>query len=668
MSNNEIKGSVSFNFDTVIPTETMVIYCRVSTTRQGEEGNSLEVQEQRGIELSNKLGLTPIIFKEVGSGNPLGDKSYLTTDERPVFKKIMSNVKMGNVKNLWVDKDDRLTRDKMDLSLISHDFKEYKVSYYIGRSKSPKDLSDWTTDLIDNIIVRVKQQYVQDLVERSNQSKRKRFQEGCWMKGPPPFGYDLKDKMLVVNKKESKWVKNFFEWYNNGISVYKIVNRLFKEQVPSPRGGGRWKSETIFKILRNDIYIGLDTYGDLVGTSPTIIDKKLFNSVQTKYKRMRTESRIINTEFLLRGLLKCPSGETCGCLGKKKNRKFELYSCIHRQRKYKNREDVVTCNFSKSIRRNLLDDFIWDTLCNTLFNSHQFKEDMKQKLLGNKSSYTTRTFNNKIKSLSKKLLQLKEMELEIHKEKVTLKIDEKTYKVLSQSIQEEMDKVMVEINKNQMKVDTLKQRGKWINWVEEHNKRINQIRGTEDFEGRLKIIQHYLHEITILDYDNETKQHSFSIDFKLPLFEDKFEWLRKKDGSFKRDKFGKRKFKITEGVHVMETSKTLQNLLNGYGVSIGGFYKPYLTISFKVISHKFNVTQYVHRKYTERKPIHKRINELMEEGLGYRKIHKILEDENWEVGTSPTCVDTMIKKMKRRKFILSQPTITEYDKMEIQVF
>ena len=116
MSNNEIKGSVSFNFDTVIPTETMVIYCRVSTTRQGEEGNSLEVQEQRGIELSNKLGLTPIIFKEVGSGNPLGDKSYLTTDERPLFKKIMSNVKMGNVKNLWVDKDDRLTRDKISQS------------------------------------------------------------------------------------------------------------------------------------------------------------------------------------------------------------------------------------------------------------------------------------------------------------------------------------------------------------------------------------------------------------------------------------------------------------------------------------------------------------------------------------------------------------------------
>jgi len=668
MNNDEIKGSVSFNFETIIPTETMVVYCRVSTTRQGEEGNSLEVQEQRGIELSKKLGLTPIIFTEIGSGNPLGDKSYLTTNERPIFKKIMSNVKMGNVKNLWVDKDDRLTRDKMDLSIISQDIKENEVNYHIGRSKKPKDLGDWTTDLIDQILVRVKQHYVQDLVERSNQSKRKRFEEGCWMKGPPPFGYRLEDKMLVVDKKQSEWVKKFYELYNNGTSVYKIVNMLFKEQVPPPRKEGRWKSETIFKILRNEVYIGLDTYGDLVGISPTIIDKRLFNSVQTKYKRMRTKNRIVNHDFLLRGILKCPSGETVGCLGINGTRKYELYSCIHRQRKYKNRECVIDCNFKKSIRKDVLDDFIWDTLCNTLFNSHQVKEDIKTKLLGKKTSYTTRKFNNNIKRLSKLLLQLKENQLEIHKEKVTLKMERKTYKVLNQTIQEEMDRVMVEINKNQMKMDTIKQRGKWIDWVEEHNKRIDGFRDVKDYKSRLKILQHYLHEIMILDYDDETKQHSFSVDFKLPLFEDKFEWLKKKDGSYIRDTFGKRKFKITEGKTLMNTSKTLQNLLNGDGVSIGVFYKPYLTISFKVISHRFNVTQFVHRKYTERKPLHKRINELRSEGLGYRRIHKVLVNENWEVGNSPTCVDTMIRKMKRREFILSQPTITEYDKMEIQVF
>ena len=113
---------------------------------------------------------------------------------------------------------------------------------------------------------------------------------------------------------------------------------------------------------------------------------------------------------------------------------------------------------------------------------------------------------------------------------------------------------------------------------------------------------------------------------------------------------------------------TLHHLFYCDGVSIGVFFKPYLTISFKVVYHRFNVTQFVHRKYTERKPLHKRINKLMSEGLGYRRIHKVLVDENWEVGTSPTCVDTMIRKMKRREFILSQPTITEYDKMKIQVF
>ena len=37
---------------------------RVSTKVQEEEGTSLEVQEQMGRELSEKLGLEPIIFNE----------------------------------------------------------------------------------------------------------------------------------------------------------------------------------------------------------------------------------------------------------------------------------------------------------------------------------------------------------------------------------------------------------------------------------------------------------------------------------------------------------------------------------------------------------------------------------------------------------------------------
>ena len=59
---------------------------------------------------------------------------------------------------------------------------------------------------------------------------------------------------------------------------------------------------------------------------------------------------------------------------------------------------------------------------------------------------------------------------------------------------------------------------------------------------------------------------------------------------------------------------------------------------------------------------------LKDEGLGYRRIHKVLVDEGWDVGTSPTCVHTMIKKMNKRDFILSQPTTTRFENIGIQIF
>ena len=102
---------------------------------------------------------------------------------------------------------------------------------------------------------------------------------------------------------------------------------------------------------------------------------------------------------------------------------------------------------------------------------------------------------------------------------------------------------------------------------------------------------------------------------------------------------------------------------------IGGvfFHKPYLTIDFVVVSHKFNPTPYF-RDITDRKTIHNRIIELKNDGLGYRRIHKILTDEKFKIGKSPTCVDTMIKKIIQREFILNQEIIQEFGKIRIEIF
>ena len=45
----------------------------------------------------------------------------------------------------------------------------------------------------------------------------------------------------------------------------------------------------------------------------------------------------------------------------------------------------------------------------------------------------------------------------------------------------------------------------------------------------------------------------------------------------------------------------------------------------------------------------------MDEGLGYKRIHKVLVKEGFEVGKSPNCVNSMIKKrLKREEFLKSE--------------
>ena len=86
-----------------------------------------------------------------------------------------------------------------------------------------------------------------------------------------------------------------------------------------------------------------------------------------------------------------------------------------------------------------------------------------------------------------------------------------------------------------------------------------------------------------------------------------------------------------------------------------------------IVSHKFSPSPYFTHKH-DRKSIHNRVNKLRSEGLGYRKIHKVLVSEKFNIGRSPTTVDHMIRKMDRRDRILTQKTEIEIVKVEVKVF
>ena len=133
--------------------DKLYIYCRVSTSSQSDEGVSLDVQEQRGIEVSKKNNLKPISIKEQGSGL----KSY--SEERPLFSNLMNKVSDGEVKHIWIDELTRLTRNDVDLPFISLEMKKNNVNLYVGKSGQLKEWG-FETKLLDTIITMVNQNQI----------------------------------------------------------------------------------------------------------------------------------------------------------------------------------------------------------------------------------------------------------------------------------------------------------------------------------------------------------------------------------------------------------------------------------------------------------------------------------------------------------------------------
>ena len=50
---------------------------------------------------------------------------------------------------------------------------------------------------------------------------------------------------------------------------------------------------------------------------------------------------------------------------------------------------------------------------------------------------------------------------------------------------------------------------------------------------------------------------------------------------------------------------------------------------------------------------------------GYKRIHKVLVKEGFEVGKSPNCVNSMIKKRLKREEFLNQKDLCEYKEFKI---
>ena len=92
---------------------------------------------------------------------------------------------------------------------------------------------------------------------------------------------------------------------------------------------------------------------------------------------------------------------------------------------------------------------------------------------------------------------------------------------------------------------------------------------------------------------------------------------------------------------------------------------PFLVFDFYVSLNKFSPSQYFSKDISHRKELHDTIWELHLKGWGYTKIHLYLIKNDFEIGKSRTTVYHILKKLKKRKKVLSQYEVGEYRNFEL---
>ena len=291
---------------------------------------------------------------------------------RPSMKRLLRAVAQGRVNGVIVYKLDRLTRNRKDFDGLLELFEKHNVALISATesldTKSPQGR------LMVSMLMQFAQ-YSRELdVERSKDFHLARAKKGLWCGGLAPLGYDLKEKLLVINEDEAKLVRRIFELYIERQSTFRVADELnrrgyrrkvYTTEKGEPFGGKSFDPDTIVRILQRKVYIGFVTNDrtglEFPGQHKPIVDPQVFETAQRLLKshnvRERAPSEGRNKHgFLFKGLIRCGECDSAmvSIVQPKKARVYLYYKCIGKVNGLPARCAVGTIN-AKKVEENLVE-------------------------------------------------------------------------------------------------------------------------------------------------------------------------------------------------------------------------------------------------------------------------------------------------------------------------
>lgn len=273
-------------------------YIRVSTTKQGEHGSSLQEQRSAIETYAARHDLCiSAWFEETETAAKQG---------RREFGRLTSQLRAGKAAGVIIHKIDRSARNLKDWAGLG-DLIDAGIEVIFAHEAL--DLRTRGGRLAADIQAVVAADFIRNLREETRKGFYGRLKQGFYPL-PAPRGYLDRGKARekVICPIEGLLVRQAFELYGSGTYSLEMLRHELAGRGLRSRNGNPLSYEALSLILRNPFYIGLmriRTTGEIFeGNHEPLVPKNLFDRVQ-RVMDGRLFPRIEKHVFIFRRLIRC---------------------------------------------------------------------------------------------------------------------------------------------------------------------------------------------------------------------------------------------------------------------------------------------------------------------------------------------------------------------------
>ena len=330
-----------------------VIYCRVSTLEQAEEGISLDAQEAccRKYCISREYHIHGVFIERGESGR---------TMNRPALQEMLTfcRRRRRGIDTVVVYKIDRLCRNKNSYFALQVHLRKYGIM--IQSTTEPLNDDSPITRLLEGILASVSE-FESDLVSQRTKLSMQHARASGRIVHRPPLGYLMEKRekaqsQVIQDPLRAPLIRTAFQLIASGRYTQTEVRGHLSSKGLLTQRGAVLTSQSFSRMLVNRTYAGWiyvsEEVGYVRGRFDPIVTDETFESVQFVLRRGDSGKRKLlrkHPDFPLRWFMKCGvcGLPLTGCWSQGRSQKYPYYRCRSR-----------TCSFGNVRKEHLEGAFL----------------------------------------------------------------------------------------------------------------------------------------------------------------------------------------------------------------------------------------------------------------------------------------------------------------------